>query len=360
MSSRREEYQRSQTEQPHLRANDQAPLPKRERKSNHKNPRRRRLIWLIILILVIFGGIYAYKKYANAKNAADKVYTSAQITKARNVSDVLKKGRPISILLLGSDDGAVGRSNSGGRTDTLIVATLNPKTSSMTLVSLPRDAEVAVSGYESNFPSKLNSAYAYGGIATSVKTVEKFLNVPIDFYATINMGGLESLVDAVDGVDVKSPLTFTYDKASFKKGVKTHVNGKQALAYARMRHEDPLGDYGRQTRQRQIIMAVALKSTKLQNLLSEKFLDTMSSQMKTDLTFNDLAVLGTNYRKATHHSKSDHLQGTGTMINGESFEVANETEKQRITDKLRASLDLVHAETGNTLLKDQKINTTRN
>lgn len=361
MSSRREEYQREQAEQAYLRLNSSTPLPKREKKGHKKkkNKKRRRLIALVILILAIGGGIYAYQKYSNAKNAADKIYTSTKIAKSRNVSSVLNDGNPISILLLGSDDGALGRAKTGGRTDTLIVATLNPKTSSMTLVSLPRDAEVAISDHESDFPSKINSAYAYGGAATAVKTVEKYLNVPIDFYATINMGGLESLVDAVGGVDVKSPLTFSYGGASFKKDVKSHVNGKQALSYARMRYDDPLGDYGRQTRQRQIIMAVALKSTNLQNLLNQKFLNTMSSQLKTDLTFDDLTVLGTNYRKSTHHSKSDHLQGTGTMINGEAFEVADEAEKQRITDKLRDALDLVHAETGNTLTTDTKINTTR-
>src|SRR5699024_11657835 len=66
-----------------------------------------------------------------------------------------------------------------------------PKDKKMTLVSLPRDTEVAVYGYEDYFPSKINSAYEYGGSATAVKTVQKFLNVPIDFYATINMSGLK-------------------------------------------------------------------------------------------------------------------------------------------------------------------------
>lgn len=357
MSSRREDYQKEKQLQ--QEATTHLPLPKRERKNKKQIKKRRRLIWLIIIIIAICGGVYAYHKYSNAKNAADKIYTSTKIAKTRNVAAVLEKSRPISILLLGSDDGALGRAKTGGRTDTLIVATLNPKTESMTLVSLPRDAEVAVSGHESDFPSKINAAYAYGGAATAVKTVEKYFNVPIDFYATINMGGLESLVDAVDGVDVDPPLSFSYNGASFKKGVKTHVNGKQALSYARMRYDDPLGDYGRQKRQRQIIMAVALKSTQLQNLLDDKFLNTMSSQMKTDLTFNDLTVLGTNYRKATHHSHSDYLQGTGTMVNGEAFEIASETEKQRITDKLRSTLGLVPAKTGNTLITDTKINTTR-
>src|SRR5699024_11772528 len=83
---------------------------------------------------------------------------------------------------------------------------------------LPRDTEVAVYGYEDYFPSKINSAYEYGGSATAVKTVQKFLNVPIDFYATINMGGLKKLIDAVGGVKVEPTISFTYGGYTFKKG----------------------------------------------------------------------------------------------------------------------------------------------
>ena len=77
------------------------------------------------------------------------------------------------------------------------------------------------------------------------------------------------------------------------------MNGPKALAYVRMRHEDPLGDYGRQTRQRQVLMKVALKSSHVSNLLNQKFLNTISKQMQTDLSFDDLLALGTKYRVAT-------------------------------------------------------------
>nr|MWN20584.1 hypothetical protein [Leuconostoc lactis] len=65
---------------------------------------------------------------------------------------------------------------------------------------------------EGLFPQKLNAAYAFGSTATSIKTVESFLNIPIDFYALVNMGGLATMVDQVGGVSVKSPLDFTYSQ----------------------------------------------------------------------------------------------------------------------------------------------------
>lgn len=325
-------------------------------RNNKPKKKGHKLLWSVIVIVVaIIGGFYAYRKYTNAKQAANAIYSSTQVTKARNVSDALKKKRPISILLMGTDTGALGR-DFKGRTDTMILCVLNPEDKKMTLVSLPRDTEVAVYGYEDYFPSKINSTYEYGGSATAVKTVQKFLNVPIDFYATINMGGLEKLIDAVGGVKVEPTISFTYDGYTFKKGKEVNMDGEKALAYVRMRHEDPRGDYGRQERQRQVLTKLAFKSSGLTSLVNQKFLSTISKQMKTDLTFDDLLTLGTKYRVATHDMDSDFLQGTSEMINGESFEVASTTEKQRITNKLREALGLSKAKTGNTLSSDNDVN----
>lgn len=325
-------------------------------RNNKPKKKGHKLLWSVIVIVVaIIGGFYAYRKYTNAKQAANAIYSSTQVTKARNVSDALKKKRPISILLMGTDTGALGR-DFKGRTDTMILCVLNPEDKKMTLVSLPRDTEVAVYGYEDYFPSKINSVYEYGGSATAVKTVQKFLNVPIDFYATINMGGLEKLIDAVGGVKVEPTISFTYDGYTFKKGKEVNMDGEKALAYVRMRHEDPRGDYGRQERQRQVLTKLAFKSSGLTSLVNQKFLSTISKQMKTDLTFDDLLTLGTKYRVATHDMDSDFLQGTSEMINGESFEVASTTEKQRITNKLREALGLSKAKTGNTLSSDNDVN----
>lgn len=333
----------------------------KEHRSKHTAKRSRRrgcFFWvlLIIVLALIFGGHYAYQKYTNAKKAADSIYNSTNIKKARDVNSTLKDGHPISVLLMGTDTGALGRTFKG-RTDTIIVAVLNPEKKKMTVVSLPRDAEVAVDGYEEYFPSKLNSAYEYGGSATAVKTVQKYLNVPIDFYATINMGGLEKLIDAVGGIDVDPLLTFTYDNQSFTKGKKTHMDGKRALAYVRMRYDDPEGDYGRQARQRQVLTQVAFKGADLTNLINDKFLKTISKQMVTDLSFDDLVILGSKYRVATHDMQTDSLHGQSQMINGQSFEVPTTSEKQRITDLLRSALDLKKATTGNTLSDSEQVNT---
>lgn len=306
--------------------------------------------WLLLTLVIVLGisGHVLHEHYLNARKAADSVYAPNSVKKQRDVTQLLKKGKPISILLMGTDTGALGRSFKG-RTDTMMVCVLNPKDKTMTLVSLPRDALVAINGYEQYYPSKLNSAYAYGGSATAVKTVQKYLNVPIDFYATINMGGLEGLINAVGGVDIKPLLSFSFAGYNFVKGKKTHMNGTEALQYCRMRDQDPLGDYGRQNRQRQVIMALAFKGVQLNSLLNDDFLNSLSKQLRTDLSFSNMVSLNMKYRIATHHMKSTHLQGTTQVIGDADFEVASRKNKQEITDVLRKALDLPHAETGDTL-----------
>ena len=126
----------------------------------------------------------------------------------------------------------------------MIVATLNPKKKKMTLTSIPRDTVMSIPGYSSYSPSKINSAYDFGGAGTAIRAVQKLLNVPIDYYGLINMGGLEKIVDGVGGIDVTPKLTFKYGNADVKKGVKIHLDGKAALDYSRMRYDDPKGDYG--------------------------------------------------------------------------------------------------------------------
>lgn len=309
--------------------------------------RHSRAFWffMILIAVILAGGGMMLHKYNLARQTAKKIYSPTGITKARDADATLKQGKPISVLLLGTDTGALGRSFKG-RTDTMIIMVLNPKSQKMTLVSLPRDAEVTVAGFEDQAPYKINAAYAFGGPGTAVKTVQNYLNVPIDYYMTINMGGLENMVNAVGGIDLKPIRTFSYGGCHFVKGKMTHMNGKMALQYCRMRHEDPLGDYGRQTRQRQVMMKLASKSTNIKSLLSNQFMHTIGKQAQTDLSFNDLKTLGLKYRKATHHMKSTHLQGNGTDINGQDFEVVPQTEKQRVTDLLRKSLELQPAQTG--------------
>ncbi|WP_283618008.1 LCP family protein [Ligilactobacillus hohenheimensis] len=318
--------------------------------SDRQEKRRRRFFWALLaaVIALAYGCFFFYNRFEYAHQESNLMFQATGMQKERNVSKMLKEGKPVSVLLMGTDTGALGR-DFKGRTDTMIVCVMNPKKKTMTLVSIPRDTLVAIYKHEDDYPSKINAAYQYGSSYTAVKTVQRYLNIPIDFYATINMGGLESLIKAVGGVTVKPTLTFSYGGYHFTKGKKTHMSAKKTLAYVRMRHQDPLGDYGRQDRQRQVLMKLAFKGSDLTSLINQNFMKTVSKQMRTDLTFDDLLILGSKYRVATHHMKSTHLQGHTEVIGGEDYEVPGHSEKQRITNIIRSALGLKHAKTGTTL-----------
>lgn len=169
-------------------------------------------------------------------------------------------------LLAGSDartDGAVEEDGTeGARTDTIMVLHV-PDSGPTSLISLPRDSYVNIPGHKAN---KLNAAYSWGGAPLLVETVEGLTGLSIDHYVEIGFSGVETIVDAVDGVE----LCLDYDVDDPKSGLVwtagCHLaDGSTALAFSRMRYSDPRGDIGRAERQRQVIAAVssALQDTSI-------------------------------------------------------------------------------------------------
>lgn len=305
----------------------------------------RNTILILILLLIVGGTAYGMYRYRNVKDTVNSSFKSSGVTKERNVSSQIKNKKPISILLLGTDTGALDRTYKG-RTDSMMVLTLNPQTDKTTVTSIPRDTAVTIPGFEGRAPSKINAAYSWGSSKTTIKTVQEMLNVPIDFYALINMGGMKKVINEVNGVDVTPTLTFKYEGYTFHKGVKTHMDGAKALAYSRMRYDDPNNDYGRQTRQRAVLMALVKKSGSISTLLNQSFLDSLSSQVQTDLTFDNLTSLAKNYRSVDKTVKETHLQGHGKELSGQDMEVMTTKELQRVTNFIRKGLDLSHKTTG--------------
>lgn len=352
-----------------------------EKDNKPKKPKKRWVKWVIIILLSLLTlgiGIGAYA-YMQAKNAVDHTYQSADIQKVRDADKILKDGKPVSILLLGTDTGELGR-NYKGRTDSMMLVTINPTEKETKMVSIPRDTLVSIDGATPPFPQKINAAYETGSAAASIQTVQNWLNIPIDYYALVNMGGLEKVVDKIGGIKVESPLTFDFnpDTAradagnlySFTEGSTsfthtgedgvTHnydsMDGKAALAFSRMRYADGDGDYGRQARQRLVLEAIMHKvASNPQLLLSADFLAAMSDSAQTDLTFGDMTSLGLKYSGALGKMTSDHVQGDTMMLSSGSTEVVPRAEQQRITDLVRDGLDLDPETTGKLYAADVSV-----
>ncbi|MCU5174411.1 polyisoprenyl-teichoic acid--peptidoglycan teichoic acid transferase TagU [Bacillus paranthracis] len=297
------------------------------------------LFWIlgIIGVLVIAGGVYAYTVYSNVSNALNTVHKPLERDKSdkRDKEVNISDNKPISILLMGVDQ----EDNGTGRSDSLMLFTLNPQKKSMKITSIPRDSYTEIVGKGKK--DKINHAYAFGGIDMSVKTVENFLNVPVDHYIEVNMAGFKDIVDAVGGVDVNNDLEFTSRNQHFAKG-NIHLNGETALKYTRMRYEDPRGDFGRQMRQRQVIQAVIKKGASVSSLASYgDVLKAIEKNVKTSLTQDQMFDIQKNYKDCMENSEEIQIPGDGhKAADGIWYYYVPDAAKQDITNKLRAHLEV--------------------
>ena len=182
---------------------------RRRNTHNHKQqkPQKHQHHWIrwvvgVVAILLLAAVGYEYHK---VHSTATGIFSNS----SSKVSKKLQEGKPVSVLLMGLDTGALGRANTGGNTDTLEVVTVNPKKETITMTSVPRDTLVKVKTSKGADYVKINAAYAIGGPKQTVKQVKELLNIPIDYYAIVNMGVLKKVVNAVGGVTVDNPFAFT-------------------------------------------------------------------------------------------------------------------------------------------------------
>ncbi|MGY3777203.1 LCP family glycopolymer transferase [Isobaculum melis] len=257
-----------------------------------KKYKRRRIIFTVLLLVVVALGIYVAKVALSAKQMLDDIKGEDITSTLRDGKPDLGKKQPFSVLLLGVDE----REDDVGRSDTIIVVTVNPETRSTKMVSIPRDTLIYLP--ERQMDDKANAAYAFGGIQMAHEAIENFLGIPIDYYAKINMEGMEDLVDAVGGVTVNSPFEFDLDGYVFPAG-EQKLDGKEALAYVRMRKEDPEGDFGRQKRQREVIQAVINKTLSASSLTNfDKIFKAVGDNVETNFTASELTTVADKYRSA--------------------------------------------------------------
>lgn len=306
----------------------------RKKRKKKMSPLKKTVFILLGVLVALLVGATAIvgKTYFDVKNTASKV---SKPVKGRPEGTNIKDGKPFSVLMLGIDTGEFGRSDVG-RSDTLLVATVNPNEKKTTLLSVPRDTRTEIVGHGT--VEKVAHAYAYGQEKMALDTVEKLLGIPLDHYVWINMEGFEDLVNAVGGVEVNNKFEFKQDGHTFPKG-KNKLNGDQALAYTRMRYEDPNGDYGRQVRQQEVIGAIAEQALTFSGVTKYKqILKAIEDNMKTDLEPDEMFKIATDYRESFKIIDEETLHGNGEMIDGLSYQVIPDEELVRVQTLLKQQL----------------------
>jgi len=208
-------------------------------------------------------------------------------------------GAPFTVLLLGSDDDG---KNKSPLTQSMILVRVEPATKHVTMLSIPRDLWVPLSTGGS---AKIDAAYAYGGPAAAIATVERNFHVHIDEYAWVGLKGLIKLIDRLGGVDlfVSNPVLddaypndinggflYDYTRVAVLPGAQ-HLDGSHALQYVRSRHNDINGDFGRSARQQEVLLAIKAKASTLNVADLPDIVDTLKGNFKTSMGLDRIGNL---------------------------------------------------------------------
>jgi LCP family protein required for cell wall assembly len=290
----------------------------RSAKSKPKRPWFKMFVVGFLVVFVTGAATFAYvanKTFQTAKQSEVELSRGDKSDKRAAAVDLTKDH--FSVLLVGTDERP---GDTSSRADTMIVATFNKTDKKVNLLSIPRDSLVTIPsvGYE----DKINHSYAFGGIDATIETVETLLDIPIDYYGSINFNGVVAIVDAVGGieVDVKLPID-TLDSSNKKNGVQLEpglqrLNGEEALAYARMRYQDPEGDIGRTKRQQQVVQAIIDQSASFGSIPKlNKLMDATGDNFKTNMSLTEAFQLQP-FAKSLNAVDRIDLKGTDTRING--------------------------------------------
>ena len=273
------------------------------------------LIGFIFLILFLCGGVFfGYQIYDTVREAVIALglpdigdvppVLSAVIAQPTDqpASPNIIAGERVNILVMGIDRRPT--ETCPCRSDTMMLATLDPKTATAGIITIPRDLYVPIPGVGEN---RINTALFYGalnkypggGPALAKKTVEYNFGRPVHYYVIVDFSGFRKVVDTLGGIDINVPKAiddpeyptedFGVMHVHFNAGMQ-HMNGEQALEYARTRHAD--SDFGRSKRQVQVLLAMRDKALRLDILPKlPSLIQSMWGAVETDLKPTEVLAL---------------------------------------------------------------------
>lgn len=300
------------------------------------------IAFLLLNIIMLVVGFFVWQAYRDVRSTTDEMYEEAEAqeqhtSRQEKPLDVDSGEDPFSVLILGVDTEEVD--SMVGRSDTMMLMTVNPNEERSSIVSIPRDTYTEIVGR--GHKDKINHAHAFGGASMAVNSVQNLFDIPVDYYVSVNMESMQQIIDAIGGVTITPPLTFTQGEYTFNEGQPTTMNGAQALAYSRMRYNDPDGDYGRQFRQRQVIESTMRSLASLDSIRNySTILSAMSENMRTNMSFDDMVDMFNNYRSSANEVEQVQLSGNGTYIEGIYYDIIPDEEISRVRSHLMSELEL--------------------
>ncbi|MCR8660107.1 LCP family protein [Paenibacillus endoradicis] len=267
-------------------------------------PKQKKSKWLlssviIILVLIIGAAVYWGAGIASSldsfnKDKGDSIINKEDPDIVVDIPNWEGKER-VNILLLGAD-AREAQGMEETRSDSMMVASIDPVTKQANLFSILRDTWTDIEGYGQG---RINTAITLGGAPLAMKTIGDLTGLEIQYYVYTDFEGFKALVDAIGGVNYTVEKDMKYkdnaDKNRYDIDLKAGyqlLDGDKALQYVRFRH-DAMSDYTRTERQRAFIMTVAKEMQSTWNIINmKKILDSVSPYIDTNMTVTDMLKLG--------------------------------------------------------------------
>ncbi|MCU5746036.1 LCP family protein [Staphylococcus sp. SQ8-PEA] len=279
---------------------------------------------LLSLLLIVVPIVYAVTLLKTSQGAFESSHNDHDSARKSNLrsSKVNASQDPISILFLGIDENdnrkKNGQSSENSRTDSMILSTFNQDKEQIRMLSIPRDtiSYIPKVGYY----DKITHAHAYGGPTAAMDAVEATMNVPVDYYARVNMEAFVDAVDELGGIEYDVPYDINEinknddGRTKIKKG-RHNLNGEEALAVARTRHKD--SDLKRGQRQMELLKLLFAKAQKVDSLNKlDKVIKIVGKNSSHNLNYKEIRALASTYLKSDVDIKKSQLTGDDDYLNG--------------------------------------------
>ena len=296
----------------------------------------------VLIIAILFAGCSLFRKEKNdnpatttsATQTDDYASTTLEVIDPEDIewntdiSRFVNNDKLVNILLIGQDR---REGESRQRSDAMILCSFNPETNKMAMISFLRDLYVQIPGHQDN---RLNAAYVYGGFELLKETLSLNFGITVDGCLEADFEGFEKIINTVGGVDIE----LTEKEAQIVGGGATagvcHLNGEQALTYARIRKID--SDFQRTARQRKIMNAVFEKAKTHTLPELAMFFGEIMPLMATDMTEDEIMslalTLAASFSELETESCSVPAEGTykDAMIRGMAVKVPDLPEIQKL------------------------------
>ncbi|WZL71564.1 LCP family protein [Clostridiaceae bacterium 35-E11] len=291
------------------------------------------MVSFICFVIVMSTGTYIFINSVSRGQS----YNDEESEKQKNLP---KKEERVNVLVVGVDAKDAQNTN-GARTDTMMLATFDPDTKDVDIISIPRDSRVVIRGHKGK--DKINHAHAYGGIELSMKAVKDFLGVPVHYYVKIDYEGLGKVVDDIGGVEIDVPMDMQYYdpyadpplRINLKKG-KQVLDSNKAMQFVRFRKGYQDQDLGRINAQHTFLMALANKLLQPQTIINlPKLVKTFNTYVDTDMPVSTML----NYALQARKIKLENIHmitvpGEPKLINGIWYYIPNENEIKNMINNI--------------------------